>query len=110
MNALPLHNSLKALKGRERGLRVTGLIRKLTACLIVSCVEKKRMKRGKNSEKKMSAPREFKSLSRDNFFLYAILSRYNFNSTCYTSSYFSNLLSAVTFSSCLFLLFFFRFH
>ena len=52
MNALPLHNSLKALKGRERGLRVTGLMRKLTACLIVSCVEKKRMKRGKNSEKK----------------------------------------------------------
>ena len=49
----------------------------------------------------MSAPREFESLSRDNFFLCAILFRYNFNSTCYTFSHFS-ILSAVTFSSCLF--------
>ena len=47
MNALPLHNSLKALKGRERGLRVTGLMRKLTACLIVSCVEKKKNEKRK---------------------------------------------------------------
>ena len=45
MNALPLHNSLKALKDRERGLRVTGLMRKLTACLIVSCVKKKNEKK-----------------------------------------------------------------
>ena len=52
MNALPLHNSLKALKDRERGLRVTGLMRKLTACLIVSCVKKKRMKRRKKFRKK----------------------------------------------------------